>query len=112
MVGSVLSGMKINAAVAASRSSNGTLYTAPSNGYAILNLAANAGTAGCDITVGGILVYSFLATASAGAPQSGVSGGQVGSVTIYAGPSQAVEIVNYSGTRSIGVSGVELVNAV
>jgi len=112
MVGSVLSGMKINAAVANSRSSNGTLYTAPANGYAILNLAANAGTLGCDITVASILVYSFNATGTTGAPQSGASGGQVGSVTIYVGPSQVVSVVNYSGTRAIGVSGVEFVNAV
>jgi hypothetical protein len=91
------SGPKVNAAVSATRSTNGTMYTAPSNGYAILNYYISTNNAG-DITV----ASNVAANGVSGAPQKG---------TIYVGPSQVVAAANIAGTTGINLSGVEFVNA-
>lgn len=77
--------IKVNAAVSAS-GSNTTLYTAPANGYAILNAYLPA--AG-NITVAGQIVNAV--------------GGN--SIAIYVGPGQAVACVS-----SASISGVEFIN--
>lgn len=110
MIGSVLNGIQVNAAVSATRSSNGTIYTAPANGYAIINCHAAAGTGGFLVDVGGVTAYRFSDTATTASPQSGVSGNAISSVTLYVGPSQTVAISSYSGTKVLTVSGVEFVS--
>lgn len=112
MIGSVLNGIRVNGAIAASRSSDGTIYTAPANGYAIINCHASAGTGGFLINIGSVTAYRFSDTATTASPQSGVSGNAVGSVTLYVGPSQVVAVASYSGTKGLTISGVEFVSSV
>lgn len=110
MIGSVLNGIQVSDAISYSRSSNGTLYTAPANGYAIINCYAAAGTGTFELLVGGATAYRFSDTANTGTPQSGVSGNAIAAITIYVGPSQAVAIGSYSGTKVLNISGVEFVS--
>jgi len=85
---------EINAAVSNSRTSTGTLYTAPATGFAIVNLATFGGGAST-FTVDGRRVHVGT--------ESYVQG-------IYVGPSQVLA-VTIGGGETAQVSGVEFVNA-
>ena len=56
--------IKVNGAVNTSRSSTGAIYTAPSNGYAIINwfLDITVTGANCSISDGSIVLYSSSTT--------------------------------------------------
>ena len=125
MAGGVFSNnttLKVSAAVAASGTS-GTLYTAPANGYAVLNVSILAGGGvGSYLTlnVGGNPVYHFyMATASSVIPKndSGAAAGAANAssgtsfIQIYVGPSQTVTITNQSGTPTVYLSGVAFINS-
>jgi hypothetical protein len=114
----VLQGIKINAAVAASRSSNGTVYTAPATGYAIVNVAFSGGVGGLNITVGGQQVMSFYGAAinqltpkSDAAAVVAVAGSSTGNgpMQVYVGPSQVLAVAGYT-AGSVTISGVEFIN--
>lgn len=90
--------IKINAAVSATNSSTSatiTLYTAPANGYAVIQLHDTVGGVGNFFTIGGRTVV--IGTTA-------VSG-------FYVGPSQAV-VINRPGAvnSAASISGVEFVN--
>lgn len=88
------SSIKVSAAVANSRTSNGTIYTCPANSYAILN--AYIATTNDTISVGGVLV---LYDAAANIMK-----------TIYVGPGQSV-VTAHGASGLITVSGVEFINS-
>ena len=85
--------IRVNAAVANSTTSTAavTLYTAPSNGYAILN-ARTEGTR--IINVGGISVGSTV------------------DKIIYVGPSQVIQAAASGAGSFAAVTGVEFINSV
>lgn len=85
-------GTQVNAAVSNSVST-GTLYTAPADGYAIVNLHVTTGAT--DLAVGGRAIYDAAPT---GTNLFGV----------MVGPSQAVTISGSS--KSVQISGVEFKN--
>ena len=87
--------LKVNAAISASTSISATLYTAPANGYAIVNLTASSSAGGTTITIGGRNVISVTTATVLGQ-------------TAYVGPSQSV--VATIGTGNAQISGVEFVN--
>lgn len=118
-------GVKVNNAVSGSSSasrvnntgtSTVTLYTAPSNGYAILNLywtgstTINNSGATASITVGGAQLYSI---------SGGGSTSSQNVQTIYVGPSQSIVLSAYNSNTNTGtsasstgyISGVEFVNS-
>lgn len=110
MAGSLVSNnttIKVNGAVSAtaSRTSTGTtnLYTAPSTGYAIVNVHINQGGS----SNGTVDVNSIAAVTYISATQRDVQG-------IYVGPSQVIRMnhVEVSGgtTRTVTVTGVEFIN--
>ena len=88
--------IKANGAVAASSSVSATLYTAPANGYAVLNLFMSASAGSVSASVGGRTVASFAATQS------------FSYQSVFVGPSQALTCS--IGTGSVSISGVEFVN--
>lgn len=116
MVGSVLSGVKISAAVSASGSSNSTLYTVPANSFTIFQVAyAGDSGEGCQITVGSQTVVYFSGTATATIPQLRITATDtVSGVGIcgpfFAGPGQAIAIANVTGSISARISGVTFIN--
>ena len=89
--------IKVNGAVSASSGSSANLYTAPSNGYAIVNLTTINSTGTTSVTVGTRTVQSISSSTA-------VYGQQ-----IYIGPSQVIA-VTVSATGSAQISGVEFVN--
>lgn len=86
--------IKVNAAVSANNSStSGTIYTAPANGYAIVNiLNSNAANT---VSIGGQLVISAVLINP--------------SNIFYVGPSQAITYAA-GAINQIRISGVEFVN--
>lgn len=113
--------LKVSAAIATSRTSNGTAYTAPANGYAIINLSfiANGGAGYAHVTVGGQPAqYFYAGTNQYVAPKmdgnssnSGATGSSGnGNCTIYVGPSQVVATAGMSNAE-VRFSGVEFVNS-
>lgn len=92
--------IKIQAAVLGSASnSSSTLYTAPANSYAVLNLFVVAsGSAGDQVTVGGNQVWN--------------GGVATRTLQLYVGPGQAVATV-YGGspTFTAHISGAEFKNS-
>lgn len=111
MVGSVLSGIKISAAIDASASSTAatwtTVYTCPANCYAILNVRATPGTNDVAVRVGTaqIIYISTTFTAYEQYVLQNVEG-------IYLGPSQTIDVSrpNVGGTATCWVSGVLFIN--
>lgn len=101
MVGSVLSGIKISQAVAASQTAGTasfvTCYTVPANSYVIFNVRLSQGTSNVSMRVGGQDVYSGTTTQFVG---------------VYAGPGQTIQVANpaASGTATMTISGVEFIN--
>lgn len=88
--------LKVNAAVSNSSSVNGTtLYTAPANGYAVVNLTLSA-TAGT--TTAAVGTRTVLAVTATGTVYQ----------QIFIGPSQALVITLTTGSGQ--VSGVEFIN--
>lgn len=105
MAGGIFTGnttIKINAAISATASptsSTVTLYTAPANGYAIVNLFCTAyATLLVTTQVGSRVVASFGAVSTV-------------PVTVYVGPSQVLNATasGASGTTVVA-SGVEFIN--
>ncbi len=97
--------IKANAAVSATGTSGATLYTAPSTGYAIINvcLSVNNSTNVLNITVGTRIVLQFQTGATVAAP----------GVTYYpimVGPSQVVGLSG-GGGGTVVISGTEFVNS-
>lgn len=93
-------GIKVSgvAISASSDSVNSNLYTAPSNGYAILNY--------CQTESGGNSQNLKVSGNPVGAGTSGVERG-----TFYVGPSQIVSWSGGSGGGFIFISGVEFINS-
>jgi hypothetical protein len=85
--------IKVNAAVNASRSSLGTVYTAPANGYAIVQVYDNLNG---NINMPGAALLNQL-------------NGQAGLTQFYLGPGQYIEISSYT-AGTVYVYGVEFVN--
>jgi len=84
--------IKVNGAVSASTSISATVYTAPANSYAILNLFTNGSFNG-QVLVGGQIVNT-------GASQIN---------TIWVGPSQSVSTLFVS-AGTMYISGVSFIN--
>lgn len=95
----ILKSIVVNAAVAASASTNVTLYTAPATGYAIINVSPQGAAATASILVGGKQVCNFDASAL-----------QRTAVQIFVGPSQAVSMQSHS-AGTVDISGVEFINS-
>jgi len=93
-------GIKIAGAVSASGLS-GTLYTAPANAYAIVNVFWVEGTSASSLTVGGQLVLSTNVT-------------YAGSITsLYVGPGQSISATIIStGGKAYRVVGVSFINTI
>lgn len=123
-------GIKVSAAISASATpgvnATSSLYTAPANGYAIIQCTIDADglQAGSlmRILVDGQLVFEVVSTTTATTYHSSATG-SVGTATahfitspsgIYVGPSQLVQVQNVSGgsggTDSARCSGVEFKN--
>lgn len=110
--------LKVNAAVSANRTTNGNFYTAPANGYAILNISA-VRNGGGDITVGGRTVFQMTQFSgqseyispgdyySSGINNAGATSSKSG---VYVGPGQIVALSGVAGSPSFDISGVEFVN--
>lgn len=104
--------VKINGAVSGTATASGgsaTIYTAPANGYAIVNVCIDLSGSAGSITVAGrkVLVFNsgFLGPIAA---SSFVAGG----FTVYVGPSQALAIVaDAAGYNRAVASGVEFINS-
>lgn len=86
--------IKVNAAVTAARDSNGIVYTAPANGYAIVHVYQNG---------------TFNLTMTAAGAVAGILNSQIGLVAFYLGPGHAIEITSYSSGYAY-VYGVSFVN--
>lgn len=117
----ITQGIKVNAGVNASGSTNITLYTAPATGYAIVQLSflGNASGSYAEVSVASRPVMRFFCssvpsgvapkvestqTLSAGGASTGTP-----SVTVYVGPSQALSMTQ-SGGPTVYVTGVEFIN--
>lgn len=95
-------GIKINAAVSSSGSS-GTIYTAPANSYALVDIFWNAGGANTSsLTVGGQQIVT--------GPTNGTAG-QI--VSLIVGPGQTVVATPVTGTgNTYRMVGVNLINTI
>lgn len=118
MVGSVLSGLKVSAAIAVTRTTTGTFYTAPADGYAIINVFFDMSTSDIAvISIGGVPVCNVNMASGDNSyfPGAYDSASTVirptGSTTYYVGPSQSVT-GTLTDSPSVSVSGVEFRNAV
>lgn len=123
MSGAVISSntsLKVNAAVNATTTTTGTLYTAPANAYAIVNLSAvSTGTgAGSQIVFaigGNTIAFANTNVTGGNAPffQGQVNNGAGTAAVIQnviIGPSQALSVTISTGGRAT-VTGVELINS-
>jgi len=97
--------IKVNGAVGTnititSNTTSGVTYTAPSNGYAILQVAVSAG--------GTFQYQTILSNRPCHPPLSA----NAGYSNIYVGPSQTVQVITtgYSVSATISYTGVEFVN--
>lgn len=87
--------IKVNGAIDSSITSSATMYTAPANGYAIINAVITSSTAGASIAIAGnTLISSVL-----GYP-----------VVLYVGPSQSV-VGSISTSGAMNINGVEFINS-
>lgn len=96
--------IKIDGALAATRSTTGTILSAASNSYCILNvhIVALAGGASAVLTAGGVVVMSATAIELSGI-------GSHADAVIYLGPSATLAIQSIS-NATVTVSGVEFTN--
>lgn len=121
MVGSVLSGIKISANLAATGNSNATLYTVPANSVAIFQIgfASPDGNESCRITIDGTTIAAFSGalangivpkyhTAATTATTSASSGAMAG--PFFAGPGAVIAIASQTGSPDVSITGVVLVN--
>lgn len=98
--------IKINAAVNASSAlaNSGTLYTAPSNGYAIIHFRKGTTTGNATLTIGGRELFAAVST--------GVLEARLSNGGYFVGPSQSVAWS--SGSTEAGgafqIFGVEFIN--
>lgn len=111
MVGSVLSGIKISQAVAASNTANNNtvnIYTCPAESYAILNVTCTGAAVAGWVKIGNYAVASIASGATFPAFGSTDRGA---SMTVYLGPSQVLKVTsNGAGNVSVDVTGVEFIN--
>jgi hypothetical protein len=84
--------IKVNAAVGATFATNGTVYTAPADGYAIVNLVLSGGF-NATVQVGGRNILSTASTQN----------------TVYIGPSQSL-VVSFYSAGTLWISGVSFIN--
>lgn len=118
-------GIKVNNAISATTTTNGaTLYTAPSNGYAIINLyltTNNANSHFSQVSVGGQPVASNYAVNSANGTSQGSTTQSITNsayansmsltvLGIYVGPGQSVTFQGSGATSRASISGVEFRN--
>lgn len=115
--------IKVNGAVSASATADGTLYTAPANGYAIVNIMVTGSTTGNTEIL--FLIDSKYAAAARYSPSVGMffegqyreaslPGSRANMTSIYVGPGQALTVdFNSGGTGTITayVTGVEFINS-
>ncbi|HEY9705640.1 MAG TPA: hypothetical protein V6C58_24590 [Allocoleopsis sp.] len=105
--------IKVNAAVSNSSSAaSATLYTAPANGYAIVQVGIdNGGSGAVLLSVGGLGILNYNPTDNVWNGQNG-TGGAFTALTqsIYLGPSQSI---SYSGNLggTVTVTGVSFINS-
>lgn len=119
--------VKANASIAAASGgfANGNLYTAPANGYAIINIGVGVGSGNgsMGVTVGGQYVAERSNNGTSGGTsiaggaipaanmQYGGTGAHVQSLTgVYVGPGQTVAAVGTGGLVYAWISGTEFVN--
>jgi hypothetical protein len=121
--------IKINGAISASAVNVSvtpvTLYTAPANGYAIINATLAIGTtlSSCDLRVGGNTVFSASGISAFKSSNGSSSTTIIESLQdilkhtatmsgIYVGPGQSVEFYpsNYLNQNTARISGVEFIN--
>lgn len=95
------SGPKISAAVSASRTSTGTLYTCPAASYAIVRINENTSAGTTSWTLDGRSIVPLTDTGSPGLKKIDV---------LYIGPGQAL-VCTIGTTATCTVVGVEFVNA-
>jgi len=110
----VSGGFRVNAAVNAGQTATSgaspVIYTAPANGYAILNLQV-AFTVSGSVQIGGRTVYTQNGAYVVSAPGSNSATTLTGGMTIYVGPSQAITVTSGGvGNNTANVTGVEFVN--
>lgn len=91
--------LQVSAAIAASATSDATLYTVPSGSYALFNLNIAPSSATLNVTVGGKSVFSAAGSSTV-----------VTYPGIVAGPGQAVAFTSSGGTQTVSISGVLLAN--
>ncbi len=107
--------IKVNGAVSVSGTASGgtlTLYTAPSNGYAIVQVSWSVATgSNMRILVGSRIVY-YVNESNHPANNGTTIGQGMSALTLYIGPSQTLQISESAGSGSISAvaSGVEFVN--
>lgn len=113
--------LRVNGAVSATTTSNlasggnVTIYTAPANGYAIVQLSFNGGTTwtGATIQVGGQDII-FLDSSASIQPIIGTTNRVTPLGAVFIGPSQSLVLTRTgagSGSITIDVSGVEFINS-
>lgn len=95
--------LKVQAAIGASLTGNGTLYTCPANSYAIVNFTNVGGTSGFQLLLDSKVVFTgFMSSPSA------VEGSRP--VQIYVGPGQSL-VTSGGGGQNAHVTGVEFKNS-
>ena len=105
--------LKVNAAISATatRTSTGTsnIYTAPDNGYAIINVyVSSSNSAAGSVNIGGLPVININTPTGQSRPNLGDAGSWS---SLYVGPSQQVALLTV-GTPAVvlNISGVEFIN--
>ncbi len=99
------SGLKISAAVSASKSSTGNIYTPAAGTYAWLNWAITTSGGSATIEMGGVAFISSSGSRASSMESSGVGGNG----PFIAGPSQAIN-TTITGTAVAYVVGVLFTN--
>jgi hypothetical protein len=111
--------IKVNGAVNAIGSvgvntTGAVFYTAPAGGYAIINVTTTivGGGNALDVLVGGRLVYRTSGGAITAPFTTNTATNSAGTITVYVGPSQGVQLKSGSLTSgSAEISGVEFINS-
>ena len=112
----------VSAAIAASSSAGtATLYTAPANGYAIVQISVefiSGSVTSLDFNVGGIAIQKVEGSNTSPVRWIGNTGSDPGNAgrstlvtSIYLGPSQSLSITSNSGANTAIVTGVAFINS-
>ena len=112
--------IKVNQAVSASRTTDGTIYTCVATGYAIVNISIIGVTiaASIDVSLAGRNLINARVQTTGSTSFNGLSNptdinhecAMVGQIMV--GPSQALSVTGISGTgATINVTGVEFINS-